>query len=43
MISNIMDEDEEEMYQTMHAEIFIDDIPDEWSVADQMKSHGFPI
>jgi hypothetical protein len=39
----IMDEDEEEMYQRMHCEIFIDDIPDEWSVADQMKSHGFPI
>ena len=37
----IMDEDEEEMYQIMHSEIFIDDIPDEWSVVDQMKSHGF--
>jgi hypothetical protein len=39
----IIDEEEEEMYQQIHSEIFIDDIPDEWSTQDQMKSHGFPI
>lgn len=38
---NIMDEDEEDAYQKMHAAIFVDDIPDEWSIVDQMKSHGF--
>lgn len=37
---NIMDEDDENEYQNIHSTIFIDDIPDEWSIVDQMKSHG---
>ncbi len=35
-----MDDLEEDVFQAIHAQIFPDDIPDEWSLADQMQSHG---
>lgn len=40
---DIMDEAEEDAYQKTHASIFVDDIPDEWSVEDRMKSHGIRV
>jgi hypothetical protein len=36
----IVDEAEEELLQELYAEIFPDDIPDEWSLSDKCKSHN---
>jgi hypothetical protein len=36
----IIDDAEEELLQELYAEIFPDDIPDEWSLSDKCKSHN---
>jgi hypothetical protein len=39
-IHDMMDEEDDALYQQVHTRVFPDDVPDEWLFIDQNKSHG---
>jgi hypothetical protein len=39
-IHDMMDDEDEALYQEVHTRVFPDDVPDEWLFIDQNKSHG---